>query len=498
MKKALKLLALLLTIVMCAGNLAYADESSGGATGTVYEVGIGKPYENIGDVPLLDLKAGDTVLIHWRPEPYREKFVLCVEGTEEAPITIRGVPGPGGQLPVIDGNGAVTARGQNFWNEVRGLIKVGGANFTSVTTPKNIVIENLEVTGANYLNSFTDRYGNIVTYSYNAAGIFLESGENITIRNCRIHDNGNGIFAANATSNVLIERNHIFDNGNVGRDQEHNIYTECFGITFQYNYIGPIKAGSVGTSLKDRSAGTVIRYNWIDSGNRQLDLVNSSKESFYTHPSYKKTYVYGNILVESVPVGNRQIVHFGGEGTNYETHRGTLYFYNNTIVSKRTDATTLFRLSSSGVRVDARNNIFYVTGPGDTLEVCVSGGGGVLDLSHNWFKSGWVYCFTDDLQVIINDDHTSVVDKKAPKFVDEENGDYRLLPGASVVDRGTELHPDVPEEHALTMQYVVHQSGEPRPQSKEKPEDKHIDIGAYELPSGNELGEYMKEINSKK
>ena len=62
--------------------------------GTTYEVGHGKSYERISDVPLGSLEAGDTVLIHWREEPYNEKFWLRGTGTAEAPITVRGVPGP--------------------------------------------------------------------------------------------------------------------------------------------------------------------------------------------------------------------------------------------------------------------------------------------------------------------------------------------------------------------------------------------------------------------
>ena len=70
----------------------------------VYEVGPGKSYEAIGQAPWAALEPGDTVLIHWRPEPYREKWVICRRGSEDAPITVRGVPGPDGQLPVVSGD----------------------------------------------------------------------------------------------------------------------------------------------------------------------------------------------------------------------------------------------------------------------------------------------------------------------------------------------------------------------------------------------------------
>src|SRR4029079_2056643 len=100
-----------------------------------YEVGPGKPYANIGDVPWESLQAGDTVLIYWRSTPYKEKWVICRQGTATAPITVRGVAGPGGELPVIDGNGATTRSALSYWNENRSVIKIGGADVPADTTP---------------------------------------------------------------------------------------------------------------------------------------------------------------------------------------------------------------------------------------------------------------------------------------------------------------------------------------------------------------------------
>src|SRR5919106_6748753 len=89
----------------------------------VYEVGPGKPHTTIGSVPWANLNAGDTVLIYYRSTPYKEKWVICRQGTASSPIIVRGVPGSNGELPVIDGNGAVTAPGLNYWSEARGIIK---------------------------------------------------------------------------------------------------------------------------------------------------------------------------------------------------------------------------------------------------------------------------------------------------------------------------------------------------------------------------------------
>jgi hypothetical protein len=48
------------------------------AVAATYEVGPGRTFANIGDVPWAGLQPGDTVLIHWRETPYREKWVICM------------------------------------------------------------------------------------------------------------------------------------------------------------------------------------------------------------------------------------------------------------------------------------------------------------------------------------------------------------------------------------------------------------------------------------
>src|SRR5690242_16869304 len=93
------------------------------ASGAIFEVGQNRQYSTVGAVPWESLQAGDTVLIHWRTNAYREKWVICRQGTLAAPITVRGVAGPDGQLPVINGNSATTRSALNYWNENRGVIK---------------------------------------------------------------------------------------------------------------------------------------------------------------------------------------------------------------------------------------------------------------------------------------------------------------------------------------------------------------------------------------
>jgi hypothetical protein len=456
-----------------------ASRSTASSQSNIYEVGPNKPYASIGAVPWESLQAGDTVLIYYRSTPYKEKWVLCRQGTASSPITVRGVAGPNGELPIIDGNGATTRAALSYWNQERSVIKIGGANVPADTLPKYITIENLEIRSARPPYTFTAANGTVTSYVNNASSIYVEKGENITVRNCIIHDSGNGFFVASsdalASRNLLVEGNYIYDNGNVGSIFEHNNYTAAIGITFQYNRFGPLRAGCSGNNLKDRSAGLVVRYNWIEGGNRQLDLVDGEDSSLIRNdPRYRETFVYGNVLIEPDAAGNRQIAHYGGDsGTTSSYRKGLLYFFNNTIVSTRTDRTTLLRLSTNEETCDFRNNIAYVTAAGNTLSLVDDTG--VLNLTHNYFKPGFVNSFSA-MTGTVNNDGTSVVGS-SPGFVNEAGQDYSLASASLCVNAGTFLHPNAAASNNVTRQYVKHQSGQDRPS------DGVLDIGAFELLS---------------
>lgn len=435
------------------------------AMAAVYEVGDDKPFAAISAVSWESLQPGDTVLIHWRAAPYREKWVIGRTGTDSSPIIVRGVPGPSGQLPVIDGNGASTRVQLNYWNDVRNVLKIGGSNSPPDSTPRYVIIEGLDIRGGRPPYTFTSAGGALKAYISNAAAIHIEKGEHITIRNCILHDCGNGLFVSSSDTTVsrdiLVEGNYIYDNGNEGSIYEHNNYTAAIGITFQYNRFGPLRGTAGGNNLKDRSAGLVIRYNWIEGGNRQLDLVDAEDSTVIrANPAYHSTFVYGNVLVEPAGAGNRQITHYGGDSGATDSYRkGTLHFYHNTVVSTRTDRTTLFRLSTNDEHCDARNNVFYVTAAGGTLSLVDAAG--ILDLSHNWFKPGWVSTF-GTLTGSIHDDQTSITGT-SPGFLNEANQGYRLARDSACVDRAGPLNAAVLPVHDVTSQYVRHQSNQPRP-----------------------------------
>ena len=445
------------------------------ASAMTYDVGPGHALTAIANVPWESLQPGDVVQIHYRPEPYREKWVIGRSGTAQAPIVVRGVLGPNGERPVISGDAATTPDPLDFTNESRGLLKIGTSNVPDDTLPEHIVVENLDLRSAHSAYTFTDDHGETQGYAQNAAALYVERGRHLVIRNCVLTDSGNGLFIGafdGDTRDITIEGNFIGGNGNVGSIYEHNSYTAAIGIVFQYNHYGPLRAGAPGNNLKDRSAGLVVRNNWIEGGNRQLDLVDAEDTNVIVDdPSYRETFVYGNVLIEPDGAGNSQIIHYGGDSGDESIYRkGTLYVFHNTIVSNRSGNTTLLRLSSDGESADVRNNVLYVAATGDRLAMLDETGS--LDLSHNWMKPGWVASHSGPADVF--DDATGI-ESAAPGFDDEVGQDYRPGAGAEIIDAGGALLAAVLPAHAVTRQYVEHQSSEARPS------DGASDLGAFEF-----------------
>jgi hypothetical protein len=251
------------------------------------------------------------------------------------------------------------------------------------------------------------------------------------------------------------------------------VYVEAIGITFQYNHLGALLPGAGGNNLKDRSAGLVVRYNWIEHSNRQLDLVHGEDSVLVrTDPRYRTTHVYGNLIIEHPNSGNNDICFYGGDGGSAQKFRkGVLHFYNNTVVSDRTDNTRLFRMATNDESIDARNNIAYVTAAGANLQVLDNYGR--LTLTQNWFKTGWTRFVVSRPKGTITDNGT--VTGTSPGFVSLGGQDFHLTSGSQPIDAGTLLNPAVLPDHNVVREYLKHLSSVAR--AVHGP----LDIGAYEF-----------------
>jgi parallel beta-helix repeat protein len=430
----------------------------------VYDVGPDQDFETPSGVPWEALEPGTLVRIHARSEPYRDKWVINARGTEAQPIVVAGVPAAG-VLPVISGENAVTRAELDYWGEPRGIVKVGGANAGEGAA--HVTVACLDIQNARAGVAFTDPSGASQEYADNAACVYLEEGSHVTLRGNRIHGCGNGIFASSGMSDVLISGNYVYDNGNADSVYEHNTYTEATNITFEFNHYGPLCEGCGGNALKDRSAGTVVRYNWIDGGNRQLDLVESDFEEIIGNPAYRQTLVYGNVLVEPDGAGNSQVVHYGGDGGDEAKYRkGTLYFFYNTVVSTRAGNTTLFRLSSEGERVDARNNVVWASAGGERL--AISDEMGSIALAGNWLPAEWVESHGALSGAIQDNGNLEGAD---PGFHDPAQGDYSLCSCSPCRGAAVDLPPEIADLVPL-FEYTGEHAGAPRGSG--------ADVGAYE------------------
>ena len=306
--------------------------------------------------------------------------------------------------------------------------------------------------------TFTTDNGSSSTYASNAAAIYIEQGEHISIKNCDIHDAGNGIFSTSSSSEIVISANHIWDNGISGSIYQHNSYTESLGITFEFNHYGPLCNNCLGNNLKDRSAGTVIRYNWIEDGNRQLDLVDSDYSELINNERYQSTFVYGNLLIEHEDQGNRQIVHYGGDsGDETRYRKGTLYFYHNTIYSNRIK-NTLLRLSSNDESAELHNNIIFAE------DLSIVDESGIVSMYNNWLTTGWVYSHGTLSGSITN---SGSIEGSDPGFVNAANSNFYLTAGSACTGSAD----TVPQSHPAEWEFLAPQSGVQRTSLN--------DLGAY-------------------
>jgi hypothetical protein len=219
------------------------------------------------------------------------------------------------------------------------------------------------------------------------------------------------------------------------------------GLTLEYNRYLTMRSGATGNQHKDRSVGSVIRYNYIEGGAHSLDLVEA--EDFYQYatsdPAYRSTWVYGNILKQGT--GARAFVHYGGDhfgstpGANWGEgifRKGTLYFFNNTTYA--TGSLRLFRISTTEETVQAWNNVFN----GDAAVVLREAENdaigtswvrdGTLNLGVNWIRSGWLGSKSGvTLKGSVTGTANLLVGTSAPY----DATSYAPLAGSALVDTGT-------------------------------------------------------------
>ncbi len=370
-----------------------------------FDVGPGRAYAKVGDVPWYDLGPGDTVRIFWRAEPYREKILISNRGSAEQPIRLCGVPGPAGERPVLSGQNATSGPNLRFVDyapiQDEALVLISrDVNDSYFSRPGYIIIEGLALRSAYRDYSYTATNGSVRKYMNGASAVAILGGDHITVRNCELSDSGMGLFTLSKDEDeqtlvrdVVLEGCQLFGNGVVGSWLEHNVYAQTLGITIQFNKFGRLRDGAQGANIKDRSAGTVVRYNTIEGTVRLLDLVDAQEHVNFAKadPRYRQTFVYGNVLL-SGPQDAAALIHYGGDTTGFEQNfrKGTLYLYNNTVIASASQSeiwnTTLVNADTMDEQVDMHDNIIWSKG---TTNFHLMGLAGQAVIGANWISTGY-------------------------------------------------------------------------------------------------------------
>lgn len=510
-----------------AANAAVPRPTRQAAAGREYAVGPGRTYARLGDVPWEALAPGDTVRIFWRPTPYNEKFVINRSGAAGKPIRIVGMAGPAGQRPIIDGKNATTRANQTFRGTGEGphadmqnlaLILVDGRDYDA-PAPQYVTIEGLALRGAGARNPFTGTAGDARTYGEGAACIRVQRGEHITIHNDEISACDNGLFTMSQedalTRDILVEGNSLHDCGVAtgdSRDRYHDSYVQSVGVVYQYNHYGPQRPGALGSALKDRSIGTIVRFNRFEGCARAIDLVEAENNprAALRDPAYRESFVYGNIIQHDSSAGTA--IHYGGDHYGGDApieglsppwtaamprwpssaygesffRQGTLYFYSNTVIINGAGeyGTSIFQISTTLEHAQIFNNVLWIGGkPRFTglLAATQDVGklwrdGGTVHLGVNLFNQGWG----------VNEDpganhasHAIVTGQQAmltARSLPVDLTSFRLVKGSAAIDaaQSAATLPAV-AAHPVDHEYTEDLRGRPRVIA-----GKAMDLGAIE------------------
>jgi hypothetical protein len=379
-------------------------------SGTRYDVGPDKTYTTLTAVPWLSLTAGSVVNVYYQATPYATKFALTCVGTAANPIIINGVTDASGNRPTITGSNAVTATDAvtagwftYYGIEQAGLISIYKAIGTD-NTPAYITIQNLQLINAHPTKSFYNTAGTLTAFQSFCAAVYAVRVSNITIQYCDITGNGLGVFinsrgttATDWSQYVTLRGCNFTGNGVSAADTIHNVYTQGIRTLIEGCFIDRLISGATGSSLKDRSSGTVIRYNKILTAARAIDLVENEEEyGSYVRSDvfYNDAWVYGNLIINDDSATNysTRMIHWGFDNNSASSRMGTLYFYNNTVIDKIYPLGNcyLFQVNAGPTTtpsIDLRSNVFHHPGTTNSLLYFILENGNLTFNDTNWVES---------------------------------------------------------------------------------------------------------------
>jgi len=422
------------------------------------EVGPGRAFARIEEANA-KAQPGDVILVHPRrdSQPYEGTAVYV----RQKELTFRAVPARGARWVTISGKGF----------DYSGVGSTPRAIFQFNPGADRCTLEGFELAAAH-------------NGAHNGAGVRINQANQVTVRNCAIHDNQMGIMSNGDGSlstavNQRIEHCRIFHNGDpADPGYNHNLYLGGTSVTLRFC---EVYSSLTGTNVKSRAHHTRVEYCYIHhSANREFDLVDAAE----TARPESHAVLLGNIIVKDPQCpGNRAVIHFGQDGG--QQHDGTLYLAFNTIVSPF--ISPVVDLSAPKAKAVLVGNLVSDGGDRQSNQVLANARKGA-DLGgvsgrHNWLSGGFGPVAGTRLDPATN------VFRRAdfPLFVSPARHDYQLAPQAFLAAT-TPLSAeaiDLPEvagvpktevESPLVWQYR-------HPAAKEqRPAERGLTLGAYARP----------------
>ncbi|NIO27681.1 MAG: hypothetical protein GTO29_03905 [Candidatus Latescibacteria bacterium] len=368
-----------------AGN---ESERSGQATattsaGNVYLVGPNRAYTSIQQVVGL-LIPGDLVLVDGG-NTYSGGVIFSRAGSAAQPITIRGVK-VSGNRPVIDGGTDVVEFNMNHY-----------------------VFESFEIRNAGF------------------RGLYHHAND-ITIRDCIVHDCPHGILGADQGSGSLtVEYCEVYSCGEgTGRHQLYIATNEDDypGSVFRLQYCY-IHDSNGGNNVKSRAERNEIYYNWLEAPYyHNLELLGPDPAGGVAEETAREdSDVVGNVLIARRYSRN---VRIGGDGTGQSN--GRYRFMNNTFIHYSSNPRSHIFPHFGVESVEMHNNIFYITSYYvlDDSEANWVFGRRVSG-SNNWVHTGAGF----------PPEWTGTLTGSDPGLVDMAGNLLRPATGSPVIDAGT-------------------------------------------------------------
>jgi hypothetical protein len=353
-----------------------------------------------------------------------------------------------------------------------GVVQIAAGRGENVPLPGYIEIANLRIQDGFQTNQFTAEDGTRAAYHEFSACIHARSVQHLIVRNNVLTGCGLGFFNWTGSGrawwdglqiDTVLRGNYFYGNGSAGSYLEHQSYTESDGVLYEYNHFGAMREGAHGSQLKDRSAATIIRYNYIEASPAgwMLDLVEPENgyAALGTTAVYQQTFVYGNVLISTGAKIAPNLVHWNEDhqlGTGRAVRAGSgLFFYHNTVFVLA-DASSfrefhVFNTTWGGYdcptaptlgTIDLRNNLFAALPrtPGATaaklkFSYCSHTN---LAFGVNWVSPGWQ---TGSSASVSGTGSLVSPANNAPGFVSAT--DLRLTPASTASGIGGVLAPEV-------------------------------------------------------